>query len=77
MKLPSYVEFVLDRLSKNGFDACVVGGAVRDFLMGKTPCDYDITTPSFPDETKKVFSDCTVFLQGEKHGTVGVIVDGE
>ncbi len=77
MILPEYVKVALDRLYGAGYEACVVGGAVRDFLRGVTPCDYDITTPSTPDETKTVFCDFPVFLQGEKHGTVGVIIDGE
>ncbi len=77
MNIPEYVRIALDKLLKDGYDAYIVGGAVRDFLMGKTPSDYDITTPSTPDETKAVFSEFPVFLQGEKHGTVGVIINGE
>ncbi len=77
MILPSFVATALAKLRENGFEAFVVGGAVRDFLQGNTPCDYDITTPSTPEETKAVFDGYTVFLQGERHGTVGVIIDGE
>ena len=77
MILPAYVKEALEKLYELGFEAFVVGGAVRDFLMGVEPSDYDITTPSTPEETKKAFSSYPVFLQGEKHGTVGVIIDGE
>ncbi len=67
----------LSMLERAGYDAYLVGGCVRDFLMEKIPDDYDITTPSTPDETKKVFEGFPVFLQGEKHGTVGVVIGTE
>ena len=77
MKIPENVKKALDLLYSAGFEAYLVGGCVRDYVRGKTPSDYDITTPSTPEETKAVFSDYPVFLQGEKHGTVGVIINGE
>ena len=77
MKLPESVKIALDTLSSHGFEAFVVGGCVRDYIRKTTPTDYDITTPSTPDETKAVFKDFPVFLQGKKHGTVGVIINGE
>ena len=77
MKIPENVKIALDLLGKSGFEAYLVGGCVRDSVRGKKPSDYDITTPSTPEETKAVFRDYPVFLQGEKHGTVGVIINGE
>ncbi len=77
MNIPENVKTALDLLDRAGFEAFLVGGCVRDFVRGKTPSDYDITTPSTPEETKAVFRDFPVFLQGEKHGTVGVIINGE
>lgn len=77
MIFPESVRIALDKLWSKGFEAYLVGGCVRDFVMGRTPSDYDITTPSTPDETKAVFDSFPVFLQGEKHGTVGVIINGE
>ncbi|MBR5460142.1 MAG: hypothetical protein IKV53_04680 [Clostridia bacterium] len=77
MKIPENVKIALDLLDKAGFEAFLVGGCVRDSLMGRLPYDYDMTTPSTPDETKAVFEGFSVFLQGEKHGTVGVIINGE
>lgn len=77
MKLPKSVKLALDLLYKSGYRAYLVGGSVRDFLRGIPPSDYDIATPSTPEETKKVFEGFPVFLQGERHGTVGVIIDGE
>ena len=47
---------VLDMLHEAGYKAYIVGGCVRDMLMGKEPEDYDITTSARPEEIKKVFS---------------------
>ena len=77
MNIPENVKIALDLLDKQGYEAYLVGGCVRDFVRGKEPSDFDITTPSEPEETKAVFRDFPVFLQGEKHGTVGVIINGE
>lgn len=77
MTIPENVKKALDLLYAAGFEAYLVGGCVRDFVRGQEPSDYDITTPSTPEETKAVFKDYPVFLQGEKHGTVGVIINGE
>ena len=77
MIIPENVRIALSLLEKAGFEAFLVGGCVRDSLMGRQPYDYDMTTPSTPDETKAVFDGFSVFLQGEKHGTVGVIINGE
>ena len=77
MNIPENVKIALDLLDKAGYEAYLVGGCVRDFVRGKTPSDFDITTPSTPEETKEVFREFPVFLQGEKHGTVGVIINGE
>ena len=77
MKLPHNVEYILEKLEKNGYRADIVGGPVRDFLLGKIPDDYDITTSASPEETKLVFSDLRTVDTGIKHGTVSIILDGE
>ncbi|MBQ7898057.1 MAG: CCA tRNA nucleotidyltransferase [Clostridia bacterium] len=69
--------FVLARLKEAGFSAYLVGGCVRDFVMGKTPHDFDITTSATPDEMLEIFSDVTTFKSGVTHGTVGVHIQGE
>lgn len=73
MFLPESVSKVIRELNENGFDAYVVGGAVRDFLMGVEPHDYDITTSALPEEIKKIFP--KHFALGEKFGTVSVVCD--
>lgn len=75
MPLPSSVEYVLSKLKENGYQAYVVGGAVRDFLMGKTPHDYDLTSDALPSQISVVFKDFYQEHSGEKHGTIKVIVD--
>ncbi len=51
-------EQIIERLRKRGFEAYIVGGAVRDMLMGLKPKDKDIATSAEPDEIKQIFSDC-------------------
>ena len=47
--IPPEIEFIIDRLENNGFEAYLVGGCVRDMLMGISPHDYDITTSAPPE----------------------------
>lgn len=75
MPLPSSVEYVLSKLKENGYQAYVVGGAVRDFLMGKTPHDYDLTSDALPNQISDIFKDFYQEHSGEKHGTIRVIID--
>lgn len=62
-------------LEENGYSAYIVGGAVRDLLMGKTPKDWDIATSAKPQEVRKLFY--KTLDTGLKHGTVTVMLDGE
>lgn len=73
MRLPENVNYILNRLYENGYEAYIVGGCVRDYLMGIVPHDYDITTSALPDDVKKIFKH-TVDT-GIQHGTVTVILD--
>ena len=74
--LPDEINYVLDKLYDNGFEAYLVGGAVRDMLMQKSAHDYDITTSANPEETERVFSSHRVVETGIKHGTVTVVING-
>ena len=49
---------VLYRLHKSGFHACLVGGAVRDLLLGITPKDFDVATDATPEQVNKLFRNC-------------------
>ena len=74
--IPSDVLYILRRLEAAGYQADIVGGSVRDLLLGRSPDDYDITTSATPDEMKKVFADIRTIDTGIKHGTVGILIDG-
>ena len=75
IKLPDEVIFALELIEKHGFEAYLVGGCVRDFVMGKIPHDFDIATSCLPSNIRDIFKDFSNFDQGIKHGTVGVIIN--
>ncbi len=77
MEIPQGIAEILTKLEAAGFEAYIVGGCVRDSLMGKQPHDFDITTSALPEETMAVFKGYKVIPTGLKHGTVTVLVDGE
>ncbi|MBQ8140529.1 MAG: CCA tRNA nucleotidyltransferase [Clostridia bacterium] len=77
MHYPKYVAEIIDRLEDNGFEAYIVGGSVRDMILGASPHDFDVTTSALPDETLKLFADMRTIPTGLKHGTVTVLSDGE
>lgn len=75
MHLPGYIRGIIQTLNVNRFDAYVVGGCVRDSLMGRTPKDYDLATSALPEDIKRIFS--KTILTGEKYGTVTVLTPDE
>lgn len=77
MELPDEVLYCIELLQDNGYQAYVVGGCVRDHLMGLTPSDYDICTSATPSEICDLFERHKLVRNGEKHGTIGVVVAGE
>lgn len=66
---------MLERLNNNGYEAYLVGGCVRDSIMGKEPHDWDICTDALPSQTKRVFSKHNISDMGLKFGTVVVTMD--
>lgn len=77
LKLPSQVVSALDQLEAAGYEAWVVGGCVRDSLLGKQPHDWDIATNALPDQIQQCFSACRQNEVGIRHGTVGVLWEGQ
>ena len=75
--LPNDVRFILDRIKSRGYRADIVGGCVRDILIGKVPHDFDITTSATPTKTKEIFADFRTIDTGIKHGTVTLLLGGE
>ena len=77
MYLPDAVRFCIRKLEKAGFEAYAVGGCVRDHLLGLTPHDYDLCTSATPEQTAQVFSQFELVRNGERHGTIGVVLKGQ
>lgn len=73
--LPEKVNFIINRLKENGYEAYAVGGCVRDSVLRRIPDDWDITTSATPNETKALFP--RTFDTGIEHGTITVLVEKE
>ena len=69
--MPRQAEYIIQTLNDNGFEAYIVGGCVRDCLLGRTPGDWDITTSALPYQVKSVFR--RTVDTGIAHGTVTVM----
>ncbi len=68
-KIPKEISEIQNRLENQGFEAFLVGGCVRDLILGRKPKDWDITTNATPDEIQDIFPDS--FYENQ-FGTVGV-----
>lgn len=75
IKLPREAENIIERLNRYGYEAYVVGGCVRDSILGRTPNDWDICTSATPDKVIEIFASYEVIPTGLKHGTVTILVD--
>ena len=73
--IPKNVSIIIDTLNIHGFEAYVVGGCVRDSILGHCPADWDITTSGRPEQVKELFS--KTIDTGMKHGTVTVMIGKE
>lgn len=77
IQLPNYITKAIDMLNAGGFSAYLVGGCVRDSVMGKLPHDYDIATSALPEETTRIFENYPTIATGLKHGTLTVVINGK
>lgn len=70
---------IVELFRKNNYELFVVGGYVRDYVMGKKAHDIDFATNAKPDEMKKMCDEAGIryMTAGEKHGTVTIIMDGQ
>lgn len=75
---PPYVQAVLAALQAAGHEAYIVGGCVRDSLLGKTPADWDVTTSALPEQTEQAAAAAGLktFRTGIRHGTISVLSEG-
>lgn len=76
MNIPEDVQKILNVLHNNNYEAYIVGGCVRDTLMGKIPKDWDITTNATPEQVKECFSLHRIIDTGLQHGTVTIVLNG-
>lgn len=70
--IPKEVQFVSNTLENAGFEAHLIGGCVRDVLIGKKPKDWDITTNAHPEQIEALFEETYC---NNDYGTVGVVQD--
>jgi poly(A) polymerase len=75
MPAPARAISIIQQLRREGFEAYLAGGCVRDMLLGKTPQDYDITTNARPEAIQRIFSQ--TIAVGAQFGVILVLVDGE
>nr|MDA3852029.1 CCA tRNA nucleotidyltransferase [Spirochaetaceae bacterium] len=72
IRYPKEIQKIAELLYKAGYDSYLIGGAVRDQLLGKPAKDFDLTTNALPQEVMKLFK--RVIPTGLKHGTVTVLM---
>lgn len=75
LKIPKNVKLIISTLENCGFEAFVVGGCVRDALLGIEPHDWDICTNAKPNQIKDCFQGYGTVDVGIRHGTVGIIIE--
>ncbi len=75
IQVPEAARRIIEQLNTSGFEAYVVGGCVRDSLLGRQPEDWDITTSAKPEQVKEIFN--RTVDTGIQHGTVTVLIDHE
>ncbi|MEK9183926.1 MAG: HD domain-containing protein [Patescibacteria group bacterium] len=69
MKNPKEIDYIFTKLNENGHEAFLVGGCVRDLLLGRQPKDWDIATNALPEKVQEIFPDS---VYENKFGTVAV-----
>ena len=77
INIPSDANDLIHTLQSHGHSAYVVGGCVRDSILGRNPHDWDICTSATPSEMLEIFKDKKVIETGLQHGTITVVVNNE
>lgn len=77
--LPKEIQILNNAFKQSGYKLYLVGGAVRDVLLGKTPKDYDVTTAAKPEEVVNILNNYEIynFPKGEAFGVVSAVINGE
>lgn len=73
INIPDDVKYIINTLMKNGYEAYIVGGCVRDSILNRKINDWDMTTSAQPAKIVELFD--KVILTGIKHGTVTVVLN--
>lgn len=68
--IPRYVEKIIEKLESVGYETYIVGGSIRNILLGKEPSDYDIATAALPHTVEEIFFNCKTINIGKKFGTI-------
>ncbi|MEG2193699.1 MAG: CCA tRNA nucleotidyltransferase [Terrisporobacter sp.] len=75
--LPTKVKYIIDQIYNHGYEAYIVGGCVRDSIIGTQPHDYDITSSATPEKIMEIFADHKCIETGIEHGTVSILINEE
>ena len=75
IQIPKHANYIIKTLQHHGYEAYIVGGCVRDAVLGRIPSDWDITTSAKPLQIKSIFN--KTIDTGLKHGTVTVMMEKE
>lgn len=74
--IPQCVQEIIAHLHAHHFQAFVIGGCVRDSLLGEKPKDWDIATDATPKQIQAIFAkSCKLITLGERYGTIGIVVN--
>jgi len=76
IKIPEVVESILTRIMRSGGQAYLVGGVLRDQILGRAASDYDIATSLPPERIESVFQEEQTYRTGKRFGTITVRMDG-
>lgn len=77
IKIPGGASKIINILENRGYEAYIVGGCMRDSILGRDPNDWDICTSATPDEMMYVFQNNHIIGTGLQHGTLTIVMDGD
>ena len=75
--IPENIKTALNILENGGYEAYLVGGAVRSLLLDQKINDFDVTTNADPNAIKMLFSSYRVYDIGKKFGTIRVLIGND
>ena len=77
LPVPRHVVELISELQEAGYESYIVGGAIRDLLLGRAPKDFDISTSATPEEVRTVFGRRSARIIGKRFRLVHVTWSGE